>query len=1175
MKKALAMFLSVLMLMMAVPMGAVPVAAEEFYVDWIETNGFRFTIEDGEAILHGLCGEWYTDIPSEVAGCPVTTIAEGAFEWEWVGSCVVLPDTITTIGDRAFANSRNMVSIAFGSNVITIGAQAFSECNGLSIVMLPEGVATIGNGAFFGCDNLEMASLPTTLVSVGANAFGSCYWMTDIYYAGSVEQRWNIDVAEYNDRFYEATWHYNSALSFITDEQGLQYRVMDGEAELIGCTYWPDETLVIPDQVEGYPVTSIGTYALSNNDVVDAIIVPDTVTTIGAYAFAFNYELETIDLGEGVTYIGDDAFMSCAQLSFVSIPEGVVRMGNGIFAYCDSLEIVELPVSLNEVGSNVFASCYWLTDIYYGGGEEDRWNITVGAYNDRFYESTWHYYTSLAVDDNGIEYVIRNGEAEVVGYHGGEAFVEIPSSVKGAPVTSIGDNAFAYQNNLNTVIVPEGVTRIGENAFDYCEYLTRMVLPTSLVEVEHAFYDCYWLTDIYYYGGEEDRWNIDVAEYNDRFYEATWHYYTDIAFVTDENGLTYLINDGEASVIDCGLKAEGTLDMPSSVEGYPVTSIGFKAFSSNDILYHLTIPNSVTAISPYAFADSYLRTVILPNSITTIPCDAFVGSNLKEIVIPDGVTTIEEGAFERCYYLEKVEIPNSVRIIEGWVFSDCHSLTSVTLPNAIQRIEPYTFSGCSSLTSLEIPNSVTIIWDGAFALCSSLTSMTLPDQLMYIPWGLFRECYSLTDVTIPASVTYVDEDAFFGTNLVNVYYAGTESDREQMYISVGNDALLNAAWHAGSCTGQYDDACDPTCTCGAVRVAPHEYTVDCDDSCNLCGVTRAVHHVYESFRDNVCVQCGYVRIIPTMQEGVVISGEVKRDQELVYQFTPEKDGWYVFSSQSDADVFAHLYRDLYTDPIGYNDDDGPDGDFLLDRMLTAGTTYYLVVNCYDDYYLPADVVVEWMGLPGFYGTTGDCRWKLDEQGNLTIFGEGNMGHYGESIGAPWGNAIKTVTIKEGVYNVGYAAFYDCALLEWVKIPSSVEWISALVFNGCVSLKTIYLGVIDGIGEQVFNGCDNLSDVYYAGSIEDRESMEVYGSYPSFWNATWHYNYSSEPEVNYGDPNGDGRINNRDLGLIQQYLADWEPELDLVACDVNKDGRVNNRDLGLLQQYLADWDVTLG
>ena len=53
----------------------------------------------------------------------------------------------------------------------------------------------------------------------------------------------------------------------------------------------------------------------------------------------------------------------------------------------------------------------------------------------------------------------------------------------------------------------------------------------------------------------------------------------------------------------------------------------------------------------------------------------------------------------------------------------------------------------------------------------------------------------------------------------------------------------------------------------------------------------------------------------------------------------------------------------------------------------------------------------------------------------------------------------------------------------------------------------------------------------------------------------------------GDVNGDGRVNNRDLGILQRYLNEWEIDIDAIATDMNGDGNVNNRDLGLLQQLL--------
>ena len=76
------------------------------------------------------------------------------------------------------------------------------------------------------------------------------------------------------------------------------------------------------------------------------------------------------------------------------------------------------------------------------------------------------------------------------------------------------------------------------------------------------------------------------------------------------------------------------------------------------------------------------------------------------------------------------------------------------------------------------------------------------------------------------------------------------------------------------------------------------------------------------------------------------------------------------------------------------------------------------------------------------------------------------------------------------------------------------------------------------------------------------------------NATWHYNWIPEVESIPGDANRDGKVNVRDLGVMQQYLNGWSVTITESACDVTGDGKINVRDLGLLQQYLNGWDVEL-
>ena len=70
-------------------------------------------------------------------------------------------------------------------------------------------------------------------------------------------------------------------------------------------------------------------------------------------------------------------------------------------------------------------------------------------------------------------------------------------------------------------------------------------------------------------------------------------------------------------------------------------------------------------------------------------------------------------------------------------------------------------------------------------------------------------------------------------------------------------------------------------------------------------------------------------------------------------------------------------------------------------------------------------------------------------------------------------------------------------------------------------------------------------------------------------------YVAEVQVLYGDANGDGTVNNRDVALLQQYVNGWNVSLQEMTADANGDGTINNRDVALLQQYVNGWSVTLG
>ena len=121
--------------------------------------------------------------------------------------------------------------------------------------------------------------------------------------------------------------------------------------------------------------------------------------------------------------------------------------------------------------------------------------------------------------------------------------------------------------------------------------------------------------------------------------------------------LKYEIKEGTVTITGCDKKASGTLTIPASIEGKPVTSIGHQAFSGCKSLTSITISDSVTSIESEAFG---------------------LCSSLTSITIPDSVTSIGEFAFWECWKLTSITIPDGVTSIGGKAFYDCTSLTAVT-----------------------------------------------------------------------------------------------------------------------------------------------------------------------------------------------------------------------------------------------------------------------------------------------------------------------------------------------------------------------------------------------------------------------------------------------------------------------------------------------------------------
>lgn len=235
---------------------------------------------------------------------------------------------------------------------------------------------------------------------------------------------------------------------------------------------------------------------------------------------------------------------------------------------------------------------------------------------------------------------------------------------------------------------------------------------------------------------------------------------------------TYTTSDGKpvplANNLDFGAKmlshtADGKGNCLIDFD-YNITRIPDNAFSGTKINGRLVIPSTVKYIGARAFANTACNEISLSVGLEEIGDGAFEKCyNINKLPLPRTLKKIGSRAFMGCLSSGTLKIPGNVTEIGDYAFSGCKYLIKLTLTNSLQRIGAYAFDGCLKLNcELQIPNSVTEIGDGAFKNCSMLSGkLTLPGKLTRIGSEVFanRENFS-GDLVIPNGVTEIGNNAF-------------------------------------------------------------------------------------------------------------------------------------------------------------------------------------------------------------------------------------------------------------------------------------------------------------------------------------------------------------------------------------------------------------------------------
>ena len=226
------------------------------------------------------------------------------------------------------------------------------------------------------------------------------------------------------------------------------------------------------------------------------LIIPQTingkpVTAIGDRAFFHCSELASVSIPAGVRKIGESAFDGCSGLKSISVPEGLTKIGNLAFYGCVGLTSVSIPKGVTEIGGGTFYHCWSLTSVSIDGS-----NPTYCTEGGVLFDKRKHVFIAYPAGKTDSSYAIPESVTEI----GESAFVlcsGLTSISIPATVTKIGTGAFHGCSGLTSLSIPKGITEIGDSAFYDCSGLINVSIPASVTKIGScAFHGCSSLTSV-------------------------------------------------------------------------------------------------------------------------------------------------------------------------------------------------------------------------------------------------------------------------------------------------------------------------------------------------------------------------------------------------------------------------------------------------------------------------------------------------------------------------------------------------------------------------------------------------------------------------------------------------------------------------------------------------------
>ena len=388
---------------------------------------------------------------------------------------VILQEGVEVIGDRAFQECGNLKNVELPESLIEIGASAFFRCSSINNIIIPSKIEIINAYTFYYCTSLTNIELPEGLQMIGSMSFGECNSLEEIYIPGSVNSinstafmrctsLNNIEVASGNQHY-----KYDEASGMLITTDGTN--IVFISAAILRST----NTLNIPQGVTSF-TTSISDYGN-----ITTIIIPTSLERIGT-AEIFPSTISNVEVAEGNNYFTveneclynknkTNLIMCFTKDSTVKLADTLTTVNDFSFRQAPNIEQVNFPDAVTTIGNQVFPdNAIHIKNINIGPN--------VISINPLF--KYINYYGEVTIDANNPNYSIEDNEL----YNKDKTeLIAVLYEISGQyivkeGVTKIGDYALHYRKNMTSIVLPEGLKEIGR-AFQNSG-LTSIYIPNSV-----------------------------------------------------------------------------------------------------------------------------------------------------------------------------------------------------------------------------------------------------------------------------------------------------------------------------------------------------------------------------------------------------------------------------------------------------------------------------------------------------------------------------------------------------------------------------------------------------------------------------------------------------------------------------------------------------------------------